>query len=78
MTASGTSVYTAKKPPGLAAAFGFVDFLLLVLVEDLEVGAPAEGLLGGHRGADLLEGKAEFFGDAELEQKPVVLSEVGG
>jgi len=51
---------------------------LLVLVQDLEVGAPAKGLFGGHRGADLLEGKAEFFGDAELEQKPVVFSEVGG
>ena len=31
-----------KKAAGLAAAFGLLDFLLLVFVQDLEVGAPAE------------------------------------
>jgi hypothetical protein len=67
-----------KKPPGLAAASGFVEFLLLVLVEDLEVGAPAKEFFGGHHAAHLAEAEAEFFGDAELEHEPVVLAKLLG
>ena len=67
-----------EKPPGLAAAFGFVDFLLLVLVEDLEVGAPAEEFFGGEGGANGGQTEAQLFGDAELEHEPVVFAQFGG
>lgn len=66
-----------KKPPWLAAAFGFLDLLFLVFVQDLEVGAPADGLFGGHGGADLVESLAEFLGNPELEEEPVVFAEFG-
>jgi len=37
----------------LTATAGFFHFFFLVLVEDLEVSAPAEEFFGGHGGADL-------------------------
>jgi hypothetical protein len=49
----------------------------LVLVEDLEVGAPAEQFFGGHRGPNFAQAHAQLFGDAELQQQPVVLAEFG-
>ena len=67
-----------EKPSGLAAAFGFVDFLLLVLVEDLEVGAPPKKLFGGKGGANRGQAEAQLFGDAELEHEPVVFAQFGG
>jgi hypothetical protein len=67
-----------KKAAGLAAAFGLFDFLLLVLVQDLEVGAPAKEFFGGHCGADLLQAESQLLGDAELEHEPVVLAKLLG
>ena len=49
----------------------------MVLVKDLEVGAPAEDLLGGHGGADFVQTFAEFLGNAELQKEPVVLAYFG-
>ena len=66
-----------KKAAGLAAAFGLLHLLSLVFVQDLEVGAPAEDFLGRHRGTDLVQTFAEFLGDAELQQEPVVLAYFG-
>lgn len=48
--------------------------LSVVLVKDLEVGAPAENFLGGHGGADLVQTHAKFLGYAELQKEPVVLA----
>ena len=43
---------------------GFLHFFLLVLVEDFEVGAPADEFLGGHGGADF--GQAHEIGRAHV------------
>jgi len=51
---------------------------LLILVQDLEVSAPAKEFFGGHHAADLTQAQAKFFGDAELEQEPVVLAKLLG
>jgi hypothetical protein len=67
-----------KKAVGLAAAFGFVDFLLLVLVQDAEVGAPAQELFGGEGGANCGKTQAQLLGDAKLEHEPVVFTQFGG
>ena len=56
----------------LTTAASFLHLFLLVLVEDLEVGAPADEFLGGHGGADFGQAHAQFFGDAKLEHEPVV------
>jgi hypothetical protein len=49
----------------------------LVLVEDLEVGAPAEQFFGGHGGPNFTQAHAQFLGNAKLQQQPVVLAEFG-
>jgi len=67
-----------KKAAGLTAAFGLLKLLLLVLVQDLEVGAPAKEFFGGHCAADLAEAKSQLLGDAELEHEPVVLAKLLG
>jgi hypothetical protein len=65
-----------KKPSGLAAAFGFVDFLLLVLVEDLEVGAPDQQLFWCYGVLELRQAHAQFLGYPKLEHEPVVLTQL--
>jgi len=61
----------------LAAAFGFVDLLLLVLVEDLEVSAPAQQFFDCHSRPNFTKGKPQFFGYAKLKQQPTVFAKLG-
>jgi hypothetical protein len=65
-----------KKPPWLVAAFCILDSFFLILVKDLEIGAPAEHLLRSHL-PNLRKGHAKFFSNAKLEKKPVVLTQFG-
>ena len=41
-----------SRHPKLSPTPGFLHLFFLVLVEDLEVGAPADEFFGGHCGAD--------------------------
>jgi len=50
--------------------------LFLVLVQDLEVGAPGNQFLGRHGGADFRQAHAQFLGNAKLKHEPVVLAKI--
>ena len=63
-----------SRHPKLSPTPGFLHLFLLVLVEDLEIGAPANEFLGGHRGADFGQAHAQLFGNAKLEHEPVVFA----
>lgn len=53
---------------------GLLHLLFLVFVNYLEVSAPAEQFLDGHRGADFGQTHAQFLGNAELKHEPVVFA----
>jgi hypothetical protein len=61
---------------GLPPALRFLDLALLLVVQDAEVAAPTDHFLRRHGCAERSQSHAEFFGDAELEQQPVVLGEL--
>ena len=56
----------------LASALDALHCFFLLIIQVTEVQAPEHDLLFGRLAPELLEGVAQFFGDTQAEQQPVV------
>lgn len=72
---SGTATTSV---PCLSTPLSFVDFLLLVFVQNLKVGAPQKKFFGGYRVFELRKAHTQFLGHTKLKHEPIIFTQLAG